>query len=152
MTAGVSPAGAAPPPAAGTGAQFHVGCEFDVAAVVAGVMRFCSTQRFNPVFAAHVATAASELANNLWLYADRGGLVRIQSLNQAGSPGVELQAEDDGPGIADLAQALSEGYSTGGGMGCGLPGVQRLMDEMQVDTALGRGTRVVARKWQHPRA
>jgi len=136
-------------PGPATSAAYHVGCEFDVAAVVSGVMRFCTGQQFNPVFAAHVGTAASELANNLWLYALHGGEVRIQLLTDGASVGVELVAEDDGPGIADLSLALREGYSSGGGMGCGLPGVQRLMDEMQVTTAAGSGTCVVARKWRH---
>ena len=129
-------------------AEYRVGGEFDVAAVVSGVTRFCAGHHFHAVFAAHVATAASELANNLWLYAHHGGLVRIRLLTETESAGVELVAEDDGPGIADLAQALREGYSSGGGMGCGLPGVQRLMDTLQIDTGPGRGTRVVARKWQ----
>jgi serine/threonine-protein kinase RsbT len=144
-----APTGPAAPAVAADSASFAVHCEFDVATAVAGVTRFCTSHRFHAVFAAHVATAASELANNLWLYAFRGGQVRIDWLASAGSTGVELVAEDDGPGIADLAQALREGYSSGGGMGFGLPGVQRLMDEMQVHTAPGRGTRVVARKWQH---
>lgn len=129
-------------------AEYRVGGEFDVAAVVAGVMRFCACHHFHALFAAHVATAASELANNLWLYAHHGGVVRVRLLTDTESAGVELVAEDDGPGIADLAQALREGYSSGGGMGCGLPGVQRLMDALQIDTGPGRGTRVVARKWQ----
>jgi len=62
--------------------------------------------------------------------------------------GVELVAQDEGPGIADIPLALSEGYSTGGGLGCGLPGVQRLMDDFEINSTPGLGTRIVARKWQ----
>lgn len=125
--------------------------EHDVAAVIGAVNRLCAGQGLNPVFTAHVATAASELANNLWMYAERGGRIQLAVLELPGRRGVELVACDDGPGIADVLLALSEGFSTAGGMGCGLPGVQRLMDDFQIDSAPGRGTRVVAHKWQGTR-
>jgi serine/threonine-protein kinase RsbT len=125
----------------------QVSGEFDVARVIGGVGRFCGDQGLPPLLAAHVATAASELANNLWMHADHGGCVSVVLLRGAGGTGVELVAEDQGPGIADLALAMTEGYSTAGSLGCGLPGVQRLMDEFSIDSAPGRGTRVVARKW-----
>lgn len=127
--------------------QVTVRHECDVSAVIGATMRFCAAHRLHPVFAAHVATAASELANNLWMHAQRGGVVQLRQVSRGERSGVELCAEDDGPGIADTALALTEGYSTGGGMGCGLPGVQRLMDEFELDSTMGRGTRVVARKW-----
>lgn len=127
-----------------------VGHEFDVARVIGAAQHLCGAHGLPAVFAAHVATAASELANNLWMHADHGGTVSLEVLAWGARLGVELVAEDDGPGIADTAQALVEGYSTGGGLGCGLPGVQRLMDEFQIDSAPGRGTRVVARKWSAP--
>jgi serine/threonine-protein kinase RsbT len=128
-----------------------VSTEYDVASVIGAVNRLCAGQGLSRVFTAHVATAASELANNLWMYAERGGQVQVALLKSAGRLGVELAATDDGPGIGDIAQALSEGYSSGGGMGCGLPGVQRLMDEFSIDSFPGRGTCVVARKWQQAR-
>ena len=126
--------------------------EFDVAGVIAAAMRFCSRHGLGGVFGAHVATAASELANNLWMHALHGGQVRLALIERGAQRGIELQAEDDGPGIADIALALTEGYSTGGGMGCGLPGVRRLMDEFQVESRPGAGTRVVARKWLRSRS
>ena len=134
-----------------SGVQVSVLHECDVSAVIGATMRFCAAHRLNPVFAAHVATAASELANNLWMHARRGGVVQLSRVSRGDRCGVELCAEDDGPGIADTALALTEGYSTGGGMGCGLPGVQRLMDEFELESTMGRGTRVVARKWLAPR-
>lgn len=124
--------------------------EFDVARVVAAASRFCTDHGMTVVLAAHVATAASELANNLWMYAHHGGSVQLACCTGAARTGVELVAQDDGPGIADIALALTEGYSTAGGMGCGLPGVQRLMDEMEIVSRPGWGTRVVARKWSRP--
>jgi serine/threonine-protein kinase RsbT len=130
--------------------RVDVGHEFDVARVIGAVQHLCAAHGLPPVFAAHVATAASELANNLWMHADRGGHVSLEILARGTEAGVELVAEDDGPGIADPALALVEGYSTGGGLGCGLPGVQRLMDQFTIDSRLGCGTRVVARKWSGP--
>lgn len=121
--------------------------ELDVAAAVVAARRFCVDIGATPVCAAHVATAASELANNLWMHSSHGGRIGLRALQSARGVGVELSAEDEGPGIADLALALSEGYSTGGGLGCGLPGVRRLMDEFALESALGRGTQVLARKW-----
>jgi serine/threonine-protein kinase RsbT len=115
--------------------------------VIASVNGFCVEHGLGGVFGAHVATAASELANNLWMHADHGGQVELLLLRTDGQLGVELSASDDGPGIADLELALTEGWSSAGGMGCGLSGVQRLMDQFAIDSGPGRGTRVVARKW-----
>lgn len=120
--------------------------ETDVPQVIAAVRQFCADHGYPPLLAAHVATAASELANNLWLHATHGGELVLRLLDQP-RPGLELLASDDGPGIADLTLALREGWSSSGGMGCGLTGVQRLMDSFEIDSAPGRGTRVRACKW-----
>jgi serine/threonine-protein kinase RsbT len=121
--------------------------ETDVPHVVAAVRQFCLSHGHTTLLAAHVATAASELANNLWMHTHHGGKIGLQALRDACRSGVELRASDTGPGIADVALAMREGYSTGGGMGCGLPGVQRLMDEFELRSTLGAGTAVRARKW-----
>jgi serine/threonine-protein kinase RsbT len=92
-----------------------------------------------------VALATSELAMNLARYARRGQLSLSTVQGPSGS-GVEIESRDRGPGIADLARALQDGYSTGGGLGSGLPSARRLMDEFQIDTGPG-GTRILARKW-----
>jgi len=92
----------------------------------------------------YIATAASELAANLFMHAN-GGLFEV--CNLINRPGIELIATDNGPGIADIEKALQEGYSTAGGLGCGLPGVKRLMDEMDIDSRVGQGTVVKARAW-----
>ena len=150
QAAGAAAVAGAPPSA--TAVTVDVRSEYDVAEVIAATNRLCRARGAGDVFAAHVATAASELANNLWMHASRGGQVRLAWLESAAGRGIEIVAEDDGPGITDVALALTEGYSTGGGMGCGLPGVQRLMDEFAIDSRPGSGTRVVARKWLRPRA
>lgn len=123
--------------------------ETDVPHVVAGCRQFCLDQGLSAVVAAHVATAASELANNLWMHTRQGGEIQLARLPGA-DLGVELRAEDHGPGIADVEAALREGYSTAGGMGCGLPGVRRLMDSFELHSRPGQGTQVVGRKWAHP--
>ncbi|MCK7575002.1 MAG: anti-sigma regulatory factor [Chromatiales bacterium] len=98
----------------------------------------------------HIATAASELANNVLTHAG-GGWLRASARFDApdlAALGLELLAEDEGPGISDPQLALTEGYSTGKGLGCGLPGVKRLMDEFSLEPRPGGGTRVRAVKWR----
>jgi serine/threonine-protein kinase RsbT len=92
-----------------------------------------------------IVTAASELARNVFHYAD-AGVMRWRVLEERGRTGLELVFADQGPGIPDIAQALREGYSTAKGMGMGLPGAQRLMDDFDIVSAIGRGTTVTVRK------
>jgi serine/threonine-protein kinase RsbT len=72
----------------------------------------------------------------------------IRETSADGRVGIEIIVADDGPGIADVEQALRDGYTSGSGMGMGLPGTRRLMDEMTIDSAVGRGTAVTIRKWR----
>ena len=105
---------------------------------------------FGAVDQSRIATAVSELARNVVRYATDGrGTTEIRTLEGAdGRTGIEITVHDDGPGIADVERALSEGFTSGNGMGMGLPGARRLMDEMEIDSVLGRGTRVTIRKWR----
>ena len=91
-------------------------------------------------------TAASELARNIFRYAGSGAM-EWRQLEIESNSGVELIFRDQGPGIADIEQAMESGYTTGGGLGMGLPGAKRLMDEMELDSQPGRGTTVTVRKW-----
>jgi serine/threonine-protein kinase RsbT len=93
-----------------------------------------------------IATAISELARNILLYARRGEIV-LSRLEENGRPGIAVKAEDDGPGIPDVNLAMRSGYSTSGSLGLGLPGVQRLMDEFVIVSELRKGTIVTAKKW-----
>ncbi|MEP6694807.1 MAG: anti-sigma regulatory factor [Chloroflexota bacterium] len=103
---------------------------------------------FGVVDQSRIATAVSELARNVVRYATGGkGEARIRPLSE-GKGGIEVVVSDEGPGIADVGQALGDGYTSGRGLGMGLPGTRRLMDEMQVDSAVGRGTIVMIRKWR----
>ena len=101
---------------------------------------------FSPGTATLIATAISELARNILLYASRGE-VTITTIENNGSKGITVEARDDGPGIPQPQRALEDGYSTSGRLGLGLPGVKRLMDEFRLETSPGRGTRIVVHKW-----
>ncbi|HYV17890.1 MAG TPA: anti-sigma regulatory factor [Verrucomicrobiae bacterium] len=105
-----------------------------------------ATIGFSATDQALIATAISELARNIVLYA-RSGEVRVDALSNGGRRGLIVVARDDGPGIPDIERALEPGFSTSGGLGLGLPGVRRLMDELKVESKRGRGTTVTARKW-----
>ncbi|OBK46999.1 anti-sigma regulatory factor [Mycobacterium sp. 1081908.1] len=98
-----------------------------------------------------VATAISEIARNITSYAGRGA-VRITVADREGRKALVVRAEDDGPGIVDIERAMEDGYSTGRGLGMGLPGARRLMDRLVVDSKLGRGTVIEMWKWVPSRA
>ncbi|OMC45904.1 serine/threonine protein kinase [Mycobacterium sp. IS-2888] len=93
-----------------------------------------------------IATAISEIARNITSYAGRGA-VRVGVADREGRKALVVRAEDDGPGIADIERALEDGYSTGRGLGMGLPGARRLMDRLVVESARGRGTVIEMWKW-----
>jgi len=93
-----------------------------------------------------VATAISELARNILKYAGHGQVL-IEQVEGAGRRGIQVIARDQGPGIADIERALQDGFSTAGGLGLGLPGARRLMDDFDVQSAPGRGTTITMKKW-----
>jgi serine/threonine-protein kinase RsbT len=94
-----------------------------------------------------IATAISELARNIVTYAKRGEL-RIRAERDTSREGISVIAKDNGAGIANIKLALQDGFSTSGSLGLGLPGVKRLVDEFEIVSASGRGTRVTIRKWK----
>jgi serine/threonine-protein kinase RsbT len=93
-----------------------------------------------------VATAISELARNIVLYAKRGEVV-VVPVEVRDNRGLVITARDEGEGIADIRQAMQDGYSTSGRLGLGLPGVKRLMDEFELISETGKGTTVTVKKW-----
>jgi serine/threonine-protein kinase RsbT len=101
---------------------------------------------FGTIDQARIATAISELARNIVLYAGEG-TVTIRAIEQGGRKGVEVICEDRGPGIEDVNLVMRDGYSTSRGLGMGLPGAKRLMDDFEITSRVGEGTRVVVRKW-----
>ena len=93
-----------------------------------------------------IVTAISEVARNIVLYA-REGQITMRLVKNATQSGIVVIAEDEGPGIPDLELAMRDAYSTGNGLGLGLPGARRLMDEFEIESELARGTTVTMRKW-----
>ena len=93
-----------------------------------------------------IATAISELARNIVLYAEHGEILLELAEGRNGA-GITLVARDEGPGIPSVEAAVRDGFSTSGGLGLGLPGVRRLMDEFEIESAPGKGTRVAVTKW-----
>jgi serine/threonine-protein kinase RsbT len=102
---------------------------------------------FSLVDQTKIVTAASELARNTLEYG-RGGTMRIDLLLDGARRGLRLTFEDQGPGIPDVALALSDGYTTGSGLGLGLSGSRRLMSEFRIESTVGRGTLVEVVKWR----
>jgi serine/threonine-protein kinase RsbT len=93
-----------------------------------------------------LVTAASELARNTLVYGG-GGMVEIERVENGRRSGIRIVFADDGPGIADLDLALTDGYTTGSGLGLGLSGARRLVDEFDIATAVGQGTSITVTKW-----
>ena len=101
---------------------------------------------FTPSDLVVIASAISEIARNIVEYASHGEVI-LRLVEKAGRRGIGVIAQDVGPGIADVNMALQDGYSTSGSLGLGLPGARRLMDEFEIHTEIGKGTRVSMRKW-----
>jgi serine/threonine-protein kinase RsbT len=93
-----------------------------------------------------LVTAASELARNTLVYGG-GGVVEVDRVENGRRSGIRISFVDQGPGIADLDLALSDGFTTGGGLGLGLSGARRLVDEFDINTAVGQGTSITVTKW-----
>ncbi|HID64913.1 MAG TPA: anti-sigma regulatory factor [Anaerolineae bacterium] len=102
---------------------------------------------FGTIDQARIATAISELARNVVLYAPEGKVTVRAVVSDDGGQGIEVVCEDNGPGIANVDLVMQDGYSTSSGLGMGLPGTKRLMDEFEIETELGVGTRITVRKW-----
>ena len=122
--------------------------ESDVVMVRQLVRAWSTELRFSLVDQTKMVTAASELARNALIYGG-GGRARLEALDdEAGRQGLRVHFEDDGPGIPDVAAALRDGFTTGGGLGLGLGGARRLVNEFDVQSAPGAGTRIAITRWR----
>jgi len=121
--------------------------EEDVVMVRHAIRKESQMAGFSLVDQTKIVTAASEIARNTMWYGG-GGELRIEVIDDAGKRGLRLTFEDKGPGIADIAQAMRDGFTSGKGLGMGLGGAKRLVNEFQLDSTPGTGTRVVLTKWK----
>ncbi len=119
----------------------------DKGAVISAVKKAAQQAGFNQTDQYLIATAASELATNTARYGG-GGVVRVRRIETGDKSGVEIEAQDAGPGIEDIDKVMQDHYSSGKSLGLGLPGVDRIMDELVINSRPGRGTRCIARKWR----
>ena len=127
--------------------EVRIETEADIAVARRAVRDLATKMGFGITETARIVTAVSELGRNVHKYAGRG-IMQWHALRNGDSAGLELRFEDHGPGIADVSEALREGYSTGGGLGMGLPGAKRLMDQLDIQSKLGQGTTVTVTKWR----
>jgi serine/threonine-protein kinase RsbT len=104
-------------------------------------------QGFSLVDQTKIVTAASELARNTLTHGG-GGAVKLEELNDAARRGIRLTFTDEGPGIPDIERALTDGYTTGTGLGLGLSGAKRLSNEFDISSRPGEGTRVTITRWK----
>lgn len=118
----------------------------DIVQVRQAVRSWSAELRFSLVDQTKMVTAASELARNAVVYGG-GGVARLETLEDGRRRGLRVTFEDEGPGIPDIDLALSDGYTSGGGLGLGLGGARRLVNDFALDSAPGRGTRVAITRW-----
>ncbi|MFI6659991.1 anti-sigma regulatory factor [Streptomyces sp. NPDC050523] len=126
--------------------RLPIGSDADLAWLRHQVRQVAAGLGFGLVQQTKLVTAASELARNTLVHGG-GGEVRITPLADGPKRGLQLAFVDSGPGIADVEQAMSDGYTSGGGLGMGLGGAKRLMDEFRIDTTPGQGTAVTVTAW-----
>jgi serine/threonine-protein kinase RsbT len=126
--------------------RVKVGSDGDVVLARQTGRKFAETLGFAGSDLTVISTAISELARNIIQYADHGEIV-VGPAREKGKLGIQVVAKDSGPGIANIDLAMRDGYSTGVGMGLGLPGARRLMDEFDISSEVSKGTTVVIKKW-----
>jgi serine/threonine-protein kinase RsbT len=128
-------------------ARFGLQSDVDVVAARRGVTEWAREIGLTVLDRTKVVTAASELARNTVIYG-QGGTMSLEIVRDGGREGLRLTFEDHGPGIADIDRALEDGFSTGGGMGLGLPGARRLVNEFELTSTEGVGTCVTIVRWK----
>ena len=119
----------------------------DIAVARNEVRQLAALLGFRAIDQTRLATVASELARNVIKYAGRGRLIAQPTQGPGGQQALRLIFEDRGPGIPDIEAAMRDGFSTGRGLGKGLPGSKRLVNDFQIESEVGRGTRVTVTRW-----
>ncbi|HEY7912405.1 MAG TPA: anti-sigma regulatory factor [Blastocatellia bacterium] len=126
--------------------RIHLEHNDDLIRVRASVRDAASEMGFTHTDQVRIVTATSELARNIMRYAG-SGYVEIARVKQRGERGLRIRFEDCGPGIKDIALAMTDGYTTSRGLGKGLPGARRLVDEFVIESEVGKGTTIIITKW-----
>jgi len=126
--------------------KIRISKEVHIAKAVYEAHTFAADIGFNVVKQNMIATAVSELARNIFVYALKGEII-IKKLDREGMKGIQITAQDEGGGIQDIGLAMKDNYSTGDTLGLGLPGVKRLMDEFSFDDKRKIGTKITVKKW-----
>jgi serine/threonine-protein kinase RsbT len=121
--------------------------ENDIVYVRQNVRKWAVEMKFSLVEQTKMVTAASELARNLLIYGG-GGEVRLEQLQEGTKMGLRVMFVDEGPGIPDIEQALKDGFTSGKGMGLGLGGAKRLVTDFDIQSVVGKGTRITTTKWR----
>jgi serine/threonine-protein kinase RsbT len=124
----------------------HVSSDADVVEAREKGRELSAELGFSSIDLTLIVTAISEVARNILLYAREGEIV-LRLDNDGGQRGITVVARDSGPGIPDIDMAMRDSYSTGNGLGLGLPGARRLMDEFEIKSEVSKGTTVVMKKW-----
>lgn len=126
--------------------EMPIESEDDVVLVRRKVKQIATHRGFDAFATAGLTTATSEITRNVWVHARRGKAL-IEEITDGARFGIRIEFIDEGPGIADLQRVLRGGFSTARSLGLGLSGSRRLVDEFEVETAVGRGTTVRMVKW-----
>lgn len=126
--------------------EVRIDAEIDIVKVRMNVRDIAYSIGFGVTDVTRIVTASSELSRNIYKFAGKG-VMMWRMLKSDGGKGIELVFMDKGPGIPDIAMAMEVGFTTSDGMGLGLPGAKRLMDEMDIQSEAGKGTVVTVKKW-----
>ena len=126
---------------------YRICSESDVMSAAISVYTLAKGDHFSDAAVSEVSTSVSELAMNIVKYADEGSIV-VSSIDGPHRSGLKVVATDNGPGIENISDALTEKFSTGSSLGLGLPGVQRMVDEFDIESESGKGTKVTIIKWK----
>ncbi|MBA3471460.1 MAG: anti-sigma regulatory factor [Herpetosiphonaceae bacterium] len=125
----------------------NIQSDLDIVAARMAARDMAKAMGFGAIDQARIATAISELARNIYLYAGEG-TVTVSEVQQGIRKGLEVICDDQGPGIEDISLVMTDGYTTSKGMGMGMPGARRLMDDFEIISIVGEGTKITCRKWK----
>ena len=127
--------------------SFEIGTEEDIVHARTAARRLAEALGFSLIDKTRIATTVSELARNTLVHGG-GGCMEIGEVQNGTTTGIRCAFTDSGPGIADIDQAMTDGFTTSGSMGHGLPGARRLMDDFEIDSKAGDGTHIAVVKWK----